>query len=462
MSTNTEIFFKKLLTKRKLIIFGRGPNSNYFDKKNHPNSLTVGMNIEAIQNLKVDFIYDTKKKFTKSKNLLNYDHILKLNSNFVLKVGSIDFSLKVFLDVIEKFLIRKKVNIELYLYGFDYKYSTRFDDIDFLKQGENIDQTIIDINSQLSAFNLIRHRYKYIKLFRAGFDMSSDFDPRAGKVENKIVSPEIVAEISTNHFGNSERLEELIYSAKRAKVNSIKLQMRDFKTFYSKKILNKTYHTPISKTFGEYREKLELSHDQIIFAKNLCKKLNMNIFFSVLDLPSFFRIQKYKFKRIKLPSTISRKREYLSYVSRNYNKNHEIVISTGMTNQNYVNFIFKKFLGFKKLYLMHCVSSYPASIEQLNMKILEKYVKYSLKFKNIIPGYSSHDQGAYGSIIATVFGAKIIEKHIKLGNNDWYHFDDTALQCGSELINFVSSIKRASVSLGSIKKRKIKFEHHKY
>mgnify|MGYP005992424125 FL=1 len=96
------------------------------------------------------------------------------------------------------------------------------------------------------------------------------------------------------------------------------------------------------------------------------------------------------------------------------------------------------------------------------MKIMQKYVKYSLKFKNIIPGYSSHDQGAYGSIIATVFGAKIIEKHIKLGNNDWYHFDDTALQCGSELINFVSSIKRASVSLGNIKKRKIKFEHHKY
>ena len=62
MSKNIEILFKKLLAKRKLIIFGRGPNSNYFDKKNHPNSLTVGMNIETIQNFKVDFIYDTKKK----------------------------------------------------------------------------------------------------------------------------------------------------------------------------------------------------------------------------------------------------------------------------------------------------------------------------------------------------------------------------------------------------------------
>ena len=133
-----------------------------------------------------------------------------------------------------------------------------------------------------------------------------------------------------------------------------------------------------------------------------------------------------------------------------------------MTNQNYVNFILKKFLGFKKLYLMHCISSYPSSIEQLNMKIIQKYVKYAEKFNNIVPGYSSHDLGVYGSIIATVLGAKIIEKHIKLGNNDWYHYDDTALECGSELSHFVSTIKRTCTSMGDNKKKLIKFEHHKY
>tara|TARA_B110001450_G_C17236271_1_gene325641 strand:+ start:137 stop:427 length:291 start_codon:yes stop_codon:yes gene_type:complete len=96
------------------------------------------------------------------------------------------------------------------------------------------------------------------------------------------------------------------------------------------------------------------------------------------------------------------------------------------------------------------------------MSIVSKYVEYSKKFKNIVPGYSSHDTGNYGSILATALGAKIIEKHIKLGNNDWYHFDDTAIQCGSQLINYVDTIKKTSCSIGDGKKKIIKFEHHKY
>lgn len=462
MTSAIQTFFKDLVKRKKLVIFGRGPNSNYFNKKNHPRSIFVGMNISTIQNHKLDFIFDTKNKFPKENNQINFQDILKLNDNYILKVGSVNFSLKVFLDVIEKFLSKNKKSIEIYLYGFDYKYSTRFDDINFLKQGDNIDQTIIDINSQLSAFNLIRYRYKNINLFRAGFDLSADFDPRSGRIKKIKNTPEIVAEISTNHFGYTERLEELIYSAKRARVDTIKLQMRDFKSFYNKRDLSKVYHTPISKTFGEYRAKLELTHDQILFAKKLCKKLDLKIFFSVLDLISFNKIQKYNFNRIKLPSTISKKKSYLNYVAKNFSKNNEIVISTGMTNQKYVDYLLKNFIGFKKLYLMHCVSSYPTSIDQLNMNILKKYVEYSKRYKNLIPGYSSHDPENYGSLLATALGAKIIEKHIKLGNNDWYHFDDTALQCGSQLINYVEAIRKTSGSLGDFKKKIIKFEHHKY
>ena len=462
MKQSIEIFFNQLIKKKKLVIFGRGPNSNYFNKSKHPESVFIGMNIDSIESCKFDFIFDTKNKYINEINRISYKNILKLNNNYVLKVGSIDFSLKVFLDVIEEFLYKKNISIDMYLYGFDYKYGTRFDDINFLKQGKNKDQTIIDINSQLSAFNLIRHRYKKINLFRAGFDLSADFDPRIGIFKTQYKTPEIVAEISTNHFGLTERLEELIYSAKQAKVDTIKLQMRDVKSFYVKKDLAKVYRTPISKTFGEYRSRLELTHDQIIFAKQLCKKLNLKIFFSILDLNSFKKIQKYKFERIKLPSTISKKKFFLEYVAKNFSKKKEIVISTGMTNQKYVNFVLKNFLSFKKLYLMHCVSSYPTSIEQLNMSIVSKYVEYSKKFKNIVPGYSSHDTGNYGSILATALGAKIIEKHIKLGNNDWYHFDDTAIQCGSQLINYVDTIKKTSCSIGDGKKKIIKFEHHKY
>ena len=56
---------------------------------------------------------------------------------------------------------------------------------------------------------------------------------------------------------------------------------------------------------------------------------------------------------------------------------------------------------------MHAISSYPASFQNLNLNILRKYVDAS---KNkILSGYSSHDIGNLGSILAVA----IEQKHRK-------------------------------------------------
>ena len=66
----------------------------------------------------------------------------------------------------------------------------------------------------------------------------------------------VVAEISTNHFGDRSRLEKLVRLSYSAGANLVKLQKRHVATFYSNEQLSSPYSSPYGRTFGDYREQL--------------------------------------------------------------------------------------------------------------------------------------------------------------------------------------------------------------
>lgn len=139
----------------------------------------------------------------------------------------------------------------------------------------------------------------------------------------------------------------------------------------------------------------------------------------------------------------------------------QIYVSTGMTTQNYVDYIISKFKN-KKLVLMHTISSYPTYFRDMNLSIINNYKKLSENNNNIIPGYSSHDVGDEGSMLAIAAGARVIEKHIKIGHTEWMHFDDTAIDARTELPIFIEKLNKTMRAMGSDKKKIYPFEHHKY
>ena len=60
--------------------------------------------------------------------------------------------------------------------------------------------------------------------------------------------------------------------------------------------------------------------------------------------------------------------------------------------------------------LMHCVSTYPCSDEQCNLRMIPELKKrYSCPV-----GYSGHEIGVLPSVIAVVMGAEAVERHISL------------------------------------------------
>ena len=66
-------------------------------------------------------------------------------------------------------------------------------------------------------------------------------------------------------------------------------------------------------------------------------------------------------------------------------------------------------------------------------------------------------------MLAVSAGAKMIEKHVKLGNADWIHFDQVALDLETDKFKeFVDKIRRVTKITGNEKRRVQESENHKY
>jgi pseudaminic acid synthase len=90
-------------------------------------------------------------------------------------------------------------------------------------------------------------------------------------------------------------------------------------------------------------------------------------------------------------------------------KGKPVIISTGIAQQEDIELALDAChrMGNYDIALLKCTSSYPAPIEEANMCM----VKDLADRYNVISGLSDHTMGSTVPIVATVFGAKIIEKH---------------------------------------------------
>lgn len=291
---------------------------------------------------------------------------------------------------------------------------------------------------------------------------------RAADEEELVVPPvEITAELTTNHFGDLDRLEQLVRAAHAAGADWVKVQKRDVETFYTREQLAAPYKSPFGTTFGAYRQQLELDLDGFRVLDELCDDLGIGWFASVLDQPSFqWMLDHLDVPRVKLPSTISEKRDYLRFVAEEYTGS--LVISTGMTDASYEDWLLETFTRQDTLYLLHCNSAYPTPDEHTNIGVVRHYAELAARRAaepgpRIVPGYSSHDFGWMASALAVAGGAGMVEKHVKLGNTEWAHFDAVAVDLTTdEFAEYVSAIRQAQVHVGSAEKRITASEHHKY
>jgi sialic acid synthase SpsE len=121
----------------------------------------------------------------------------------------------------------------------------------------------------------------------------------------------------------------------------------------------------------------------------------------------------------------------------------DIILSTGMSTIEEIDHAVSILDG-SNFSLLHCNSSYPAPVDELNLNCIETLRD---RYKCNI-GYSGHEFGLATTIASVALGATIVERHITLDRTMW----GTDQMCSVEpqgLIRLVRGIRELESAMGS-------------
>ena len=121
-----------------------------------------------------------------------------------------------------------------------------------------------------------------------------------------------------------------------------------------------------------------------------------------------------------------------------------MIISTGLANEDEIAEAVEAAEGCP-LVLLHCVSSYPAPCEDMNLATISHMAqKYGVP-----TGLSDHSTGISVPITATALGAVVIEKHMTLCRADGGVDSDFSLEA-DEFADMVKACKKAYSAVGQV------------
>jgi sialic acid synthase len=227
--------------------------------------------------------------------------------------------------------------------------------------------------------------------------------------------PKVIAEIGCNHMGSMELAKELILLAKETNADVAKFQTRDNKLLLTEEQYNAPHPNPANSygnTYGEHREYLEFSLNQIIELKDYCEQIGIEYSTSVWEVNSAKMISNLNPSFIKVPSACNNNYEMLEVLRDEYSG--QVQISFGMTTQKEEEDIIKFFeqtnQAKDRLVVYSCTSGYPVPFKDVSLlEITRLYEKYQNRVKEI--GFSGHHLGIAIDIAAYTLGAKWIERH---------------------------------------------------
>jgi pseudaminic acid synthase len=257
----------------------------------------------------------------------------------------------------------------------------------------------------------------------------------------------IIAELSANHNGSIDNAIETIRAAKRVGANAIKLQTYTADTmtidcdkddFVIKGTIweGRNYYSLYQEAYTPWEWHKQLfevaDKEGLVCFSSPFDKTAVD-FLEILNVPAY-KIASFEITDIPL----------IEYVA---SKGKPVILSTGIATTEDIDLALDacKRMGNKDIALLKCTSSYPAPIDEANMcmvhDLAERY--------GVISGLSDHTIGSTVPVVATCFGAKIIEKHFILdrsigGPDASFSMDE------NEFTAMVKAVREAEKAIGAV------------
>ncbi|TKX82269.1 N-acetylneuraminate synthase [Halorubrum sp. SD626R] len=272
-------------------------------------------------------------------------------------------------------------------------------------------------------------------------------------MEQSTIGPDepcyILAEAGVNHNGDIELAKELVNVAVEAGANAVK-----FQTFNTAQLVTERTETAgyqqRSGNIDQYEmlQSLELQPGEFRELREHCLDCGIEFLSTPYDARSVELLASLGVDRYKIASADLVNKPLLERAAET---GSEIIISTGMaTPEEIVRAVgWLNEAGAEQVAMLHCVSTYPADFDQLNMRFIQTLDNLF----DVPVGYSDHTLGIEAPVVAVSLGATVIEKHFTLDRSMDGPDHEASLE-PDELDAMVTAVRNAEESLGSAVKRR--------
>ncbi|OIV37804.1 hypothetical protein BIV57_09585 [Mangrovactinospora gilvigrisea] len=237
----------------------------------------------------------------------------------------------------------------------------------------------------------------------------------AGRPVGNATRPYVIAEIGHNHGGSLEAAKELVRAAAEAGADGVKLQKRTNRAIFTEAMYNAEYtgRNSFGPTYGAHREYLELDQSDYQELQKVAFECNVDLFATAFDPQSVDFLEKLDAPAIKIASGDLTYTQLLRTAAAT---GIPMIVSTGGADAAEVRRAYEAIRGESAtvpLALLQCTATYPARPEELNLGVISTYAR-EFDDPHTVTGYSGHDSGIDGALLAVGLGARVVEKHFTL------------------------------------------------
>jgi sialic acid synthase SpsE/protoporphyrinogen oxidase len=222
----------------------------------------------------------------------------------------------------------------------------------------------------------------------------------------------LIAEIGINHAGNLELAKKLVSEVKKngcdiAKIQTYEKGSRVSDQSFSAKYADRTLG--MEESFNEMFNRFSLNEDEQQEIFKYAKDINMPLMSTPFDEKSVNNLINLGVKAFKIASFDIVNIPFLRYVA---STKLPLILSTGMSGMSEIEDALDAISKEKNrnVILLHCVSAYPASYLDSNLRAIE-----TLKKAFGLPvGFSDHSINLLCSTVALALKADVIERHFTM------------------------------------------------
>jgi N-acetylneuraminate synthase len=263
----------------------------------------------------------------------------------------------------------------------------------------------------------------------------------------------ITAEIGICHNGNLETALQMMAVAKDCGCSAVKFQKRDLASCYTAEELAQPRPGPWGATNGDLKRQLEFGRDEYDEIHAVCDKVGIGWCASAWDVPSVEFLSSYRPAYLKIPSARLTDDGLLSAARELWGREGtQVILSTGMSTMEEVVHA-GQVLGPSLAYVLHCTSSYPAPLEELNLSCLHTLRDLYKSWEHVKIGYSSHSVSPWPALCAVAMGAEMVEVHVTLDRATEYYSDHAASLEPEALSKLIREIRDFETAYGDGVKR---------